>query len=76
MNDGGPAFPRPIGHNGLTHHEEHESSDAEDGMSLRDYLAATAMPALLTGDTATPWATIAKCAYEIADAMLKARDQR
>jgi hypothetical protein len=45
-------------------------------MSLRDYLAATAMPALLTGDTATPWATIAKCAYEIADAMLKARDQR
>ena len=61
-NTGGPAFP----HSGL-------GSDA-DGMTLRDYFAAKAMQALITrismsgGDQA-------RKAYEIADAMLKARNQ-
>ena len=61
-NTGGPAFP----HSRL-------GSDA-DGMTLRDYFAAKAMQALITrismsgGDQA-------RKAYEIADAMLKARDQ-
>ena len=61
-NTRGPAFP----HSRL-------GSDA-DGMTLRDYFAAKAMQALITrismsgGDQA-------RKAYEIADAMLKARNQ-
>ncbi len=46
-NDGGPAFPRPQGHNGITHDEEHTSNHCELGMSLRDYYAgqgATHLP--------------------------------
>jgi|WetSurMetagenome_2_1015567.scaffolds.fasta_scaffold697561_3 hypothetical protein len=41
-SDGGPAFPRPMGWNGLSHHEEHESNEAQEGLSLRDYFAAHA----------------------------------
>lgn len=40
--DGGPAFPKPIGWNGLPSHEEHEESREEEGMSLRQYFAAHA----------------------------------
>lgn len=59
-NDGGPAF--PIG-----------STPEEwgNGMTLRDYFAAKAMQNYI-GDDYTPDA-IAKAAYEMADAMLKAR---
>lgn len=52
---------------------------AQEGMSLRDYLAAKAMNGILANnamiDTATDqtleW--VAKNAYQMADAMLKAR---
>jgi hypothetical protein len=60
---GGPAFP-------------HQSSDAiRAGMTLRDYFAGKAMGALLVdplwqGNTT---GTVAAIAYEMADAMLKAR---
>jgi len=64
---GGPAFPTPA-HN-----------LQNDGMTLRDYFAAKAMQAWMTG-----WATdrpsmlqadvMADKAYEAADAMLKARE--
>ena len=37
--DGGPAFPTPQGHNGLTAHEEHTDNHFELGMSLRDWFA-------------------------------------
>lgn len=59
-NDGGPAF--PIG-----------STPEEwgNGMTLRDYFAAKAMQSYICDDY-TPDA-IAKAAYEMADAMLKAR---
>lgn len=59
-NDGGPAF--PIG-----------STPEEwgNGMTLRDYFAAKAMQNYICDDY-TPDA-IAKAAYEMADAMLKAR---
>ena len=66
MNDtGGPAFP----HSRL-------GSDA-DGMTLRDYFAAKAMQAHLTHDGSDDVNEIgvAKWAYEMADAMLKARNQ-
>jgi len=60
---GGPAFP----HSRL-------GSDA-DGMTLRDYFAAKAMQAHLTHDGSDDVNEIgvAKWAYEMADAMLKAR---
>lgn len=76
-DDGGPAFP------GST------SGDTGDGMSyvlripgmsLRDYFAAKAMQGELAADESTGFYTgdegavaLAKRAYEIADAMLKAR---
>ena len=62
-NDGGPAF--PIG-----------STPEEwgNGMTLRDYFAAKAMQNYI-GDDCTPDA-IAKAAYEMADAMLKARETK
>ena len=61
--DGGPAF--PIG-----------STPEEwgNGMTLRDYFAAKAMQNYICDDY-TPDA-IAKAAYEMADAMLKARETK
>jgi len=60
-NTGGPAFPY---------------GTAYAGMTLRDYFAAKAMQSLLRG--ANPrdgqWHIESKAAYEIADAMLKARE--
>lgn len=68
-NDGGPAFPQS---NGL-------SSDPT-GMTLRDYFAGQAITAIsgrwggtmsdIDGDSV---AITARIAYELADAMLKAR---
>ena len=62
-NNGGPAF--PIG-----------STPEEwgNGMTLRDYFAAKAMQNYICDDY-TPDA-IAKTAYEMADAMLKARETK
>ena len=49
------------------------------GMTLRDYFAAKAMQAMLLNqpphDTDEPYSAYASDAYEIADAMLKARKQ-
>ena len=56
-------------------------AEAISGMSLRDYFAAKAMQAQLTafwaGETHHGWPhdEIAKEAYNIADAMLKVREQ-
>jgi len=70
-NTGGPAFPikGPV-----------MTSD-EQGMTLRDYFAAKAMPvhmaALSTWDAGSPedWHNeIARLSYATADAMLKARE--
>ena len=69
INDGGPAFPslRELG----------DIATTDDGMALRDYFAAKAMQSyLLDKDrdsfTFEQWA---QAAYEMADAMLKARGQ-
>jgi hypothetical protein len=64
---GGPAFPC---HPGI-------ENPIYDGMTLRDYLAAKAMQGILTA-TLTPntvWSQdeAAETAYNVADAMLKAR---
>jgi hypothetical protein len=63
----GPAFPLPIG----------LSEDSwRQGMSLRDYFAAKAMQGLLAnGDGGDPVEDVSDYAYQIADAMLKAREK-
>ena len=68
-NTGGPAFPSAD----FEHHEY-------TGMTLRDYFAAKAMQALIASPRGTPDGRdgtdhyYAKCAYLMADAMLKARE--
>ena len=63
-NTSGPAFP----------HIDSGCGRFEEGMTLRDYLAAKAMQANRTRNSSyESWADLAKDAYELADAMLKAR---
>jgi len=66
FDDGGPAFPAicldPYG-----------SFAPGDGMTLRDYFAARAMQGMLGLEGAGNYADNARDAYEMADAMLKAR---
>ena len=70
-NNGGPAFPIPL----LTGHSWHGMGPC-DGATLRDYFACRAMQSyLLDKDrdsfTFEQWA---QASYEMADAMLKARE--
>ena len=85
-NTGGPAFPVS-----LTNEQEIKWDSAglgcANGMTLRDYFAAKAMQSILreyrnvfedaTGDVGDPTfpELLAKDAYIMADAMLKAREQ-
>ena len=75
-----PAFPVP-----LNQGESWQGMAPCDGMSLRDYFAAKAMQGLLSApgeytadaDTSAPmatWGDFAASAYELADAMLRARE--
>jgi hypothetical protein len=63
-----PAFPTL---NITPGHEAGVSSVS--GMTLRDYFAAKAMQADLTNYGGANWERVANFAYEMADAMLKAR---
>ncbi len=68
-NTGGPAFPVP----------DIDGSAVAEGMTLRDYFAAKAMQAVITDphhDVQCGYDGIAQYAYSIADAMLKAREQK
>jgi hypothetical protein len=72
VNDGGPAFPalHSIDGNWVK-----EPIDKYLGMTLRDYFAAAAMQGMCRKQWPVGVATdIADGAYEIADAMLKARE--
>jgi hypothetical protein len=69
IKTGGPAFPSPLWEGW---------GSPQEGMTLRDYFAAKAMQAAFTG-MATRQVTLrySECAalsYEMADAMLKARE--
>jgi hypothetical protein len=44
--------------------------------SLRDYFAANAMQGLLSSDVNAPLETFAKQSYKVADAMLRAREEK
>ena len=81
IKDGGPAFPLPYEHTEVVTRMQQlgeisteqllECTKQLRGISVRDYFAAKAMQNYI-GDDCTPDA-IAKAAYEMADAMLKAR---
>jgi hypothetical protein len=71
--NGGPAFPRPASVSPRV-----ADIKQQDGMSLRDWFAGQAMHAFLRNlpphDVDEPYSTWAGDAYEMADAMLKARE--
>lgn len=77
LNDGGPAFPRPVSANPTNGDMVWE----QEGMTLRDYFAAKALQGLLAMcagehiNSGTP-AEVAKYAYEHADAMIARRELR
>jgi len=60
-NTGGPAFP-------------YENRYEHEGMTLRDYFAAKAMQACIAKGAPLIFIDIACKAYEMADAMLRARE--
>jgi hypothetical protein len=66
INDGGPAFP-------MGYHPEGNNAD-HFGMTLRDYFAGKAIEALIVRGWGLENAS--GKAYEIADAMLKARESK
>lgn len=72
INDGGPAFPLPV--EDLQCRSRFESGYG--GMTLRDYFAAKAMQSLVSkhGFISDEINFAAEHSYEIADAMLKARE--
>lgn len=71
IKDGGPAFP------GEKSVRFGQTNDVNEGMTLRDYFAAKAMQALIASNDEGAGDRIAEIheyAYQIADAMLKARE--
>ena len=71
INDGGPAFPVPD-----TYHPNGQVEYGKPGMTLRDWFAGQALVGLLSGPAEEGAPTPdrkAVVAYQIADAMLKAR---
>jgi len=64
-NTGGPAFPCPT-----------ISIGQHQGMTLRDYFAAKAMQGICASGPTNEWSNsrLAAEAYDLADAMLKARE--
>jgi len=67
INDGGPAFPRPVSHS-----DEGGVHRGSLVMTLRDYFAGQALTADYMGDYTS--AEQGRVAYEVADAMLAARE--
>ena len=76
INDGGPAFPRTVTINdGIDGFTERKNN----GMTLRDYFAAAALPTLVTSAIEldhVKWDATAQHAYLCADAMIKAREAK
>ncbi len=66
ISDGGPAFPVAD-----TIHW-----DGHNGMTLRDYFAGQALAGLLADSNASSRSLYAKDAYDLADALLAARERK
>ena len=82
-NNGGPAFPRPVRYQKHEYGRRQESvgwvaEGGEGGITMRDYFAAKAMQGLLGRDLELECDPdphiLAEFSYEIADAMLQARE--
>ena len=70
-----PAFPRPFSVDDV---DPDISYPAHVGLSMRDYFAAKALQGLVSawgGHDVTDFDELASDAYNMADAMLKAREQ-
>jgi hypothetical protein len=84
-NTGGPAFPQAYEHTAvvtkmygageLTAGQLKNATSQLAGMTLRDYFAAKAMQGMMHDVSQPVGEVIAGWAYEVADAMLKAREQ-
>ena len=73
INDGGPAFPHTTQWDGITPAINYH------GISMRDHFAAAALQPLVTSAIEldhVKWDATAQHAYLIADAMLKAREEK
>lgn len=71
-DDGGPAFPRPIGQSPTKY------NDSQVGMALRDWMAGMALSSLMATYATTdhpPADEIASYCYWLADAMLVERSK-
>jgi hypothetical protein len=73
-NDGGPAFPQWVSIG--------DRAVSQGGLSLRDYFAAAALPAViayhdrgLAQEDELPEAAVARDAYSLADALLAERER-
>lgn len=83
-NDGGSAFPVTQQREELQEGGYRTVTEQHAGMSLRDYFAAQALPALIdvestadlgAGRCMFDHAVVAREAYELADALLEAREK-
>ena len=75
-SDGGPAFPVPKDSEGGWEDDDCTTWRHFHGMSLRDWFAGQAFGGIMVDPNAPPARVTAKIAYEIADAMLWAREQQ
>lgn len=82
INDGGPAFPHP-NPDYAQDYGRRDRTPPFGGMSLRDWFAGQAIPALISSvgiakvaeqRGVTVSELVARAAYQYADAMLKARE--
>ena len=80
INDGGPAFATTSTATSIARREDGSSMltnyGSSAGMSLRDYFAAAALQGILSSTQTGHLQIIAKDAYGMADAMLKAREAK
>jgi hypothetical protein len=75
-DDGGPAFPvADFDYQAFKPGNADELKRLLSGMTLRDYFAAKAMPHVYDRVQDGGFERVAKLSYELADAMLKARQQ-
>ncbi len=74
INDGGPAF--PVDHKFLRQTASLAEIKIACGMTLRDYFAGQALAGLLADSNASSRSLYAKDAYDLADAMLAARERK
>lgn len=74
IKDGGPAFPVSTSDPRIWHQDGY-STWQFPGLSVRDYFAAKAMQSIVERGFNT-WDLVAERAYEMADAMLAARDKK